>query len=266
MEPDSSLFEIHKTESCLRSRREKHLPAIKVLRSISLLLILFVVVNIQNAFAEYILINEDFQTLESWTQVTFPQIDNHTEYEILAQDAGTVLVARSNGSASGIRYNREFNVYDYPVVRWRWKVENVYAKGNLTQKKGNDFPLRVYIMFKQDDGEATLIKKGVYELARMWYGEYPPHSSLNYIWANRLHGQVLFSSPYTDRSKLIIVRSGQAEIGKWLEEEVDILNDYQKAFGTLPPKTASIAIMNDSDNTGESSVSYLDYIQVLRKE
>jgi hypothetical protein len=31
-----------------------------------------------------------------------------------------------------------------------------------------------------------------------------------------------------------------------------------------PPATASIAIMSDSDNTGEQAVSYIDYIKVYR--
>jgi hypothetical protein len=47
-----------------------------------------------------------------------------------------------------------------------------------------------------------------------------------------------------------------------VDEEIDILTDYQRAFGTKPPARARIAIMNDSDNTGESSVSWMDHIEV----
>jgi hypothetical protein len=45
---------------------------------------------------------------------------------------------------------------------------------------------------------------------------------------------------------------------------VDVFEVYREAFGVLPPRTASIAIMNDSDNTGERSVSYVDYIEVYK--
>jgi hypothetical protein len=48
-------------------------------------------------------------------------------------------------------------------------------------------------------------------------------------------------------------------------ESVNIIEDYVKAFGVKPPEKAGIAIMNDSDNTGEQSVSYLDYIEVYRE-
>jgi Ca2+-binding EF-hand superfamily protein len=42
------------------------------------------------------------------------------------------------------------------------------------------------------------------------------------------------------------------------------VDDYQKAFGSKPPSRARIAIMNDSDNTGESSISFMEYLEVSR--
>ena len=57
-----------------------------------------------------------------------------------------------------------------------------------------------------------------------------------------------------------VVVMGVAQVG----EEADVIEDYKKAFGVSPPAVASIAIMNDSDNTGESSVSYIDFIEVFK--
>lgn len=216
--------------------------------------------------AEHFAVDEDFDSLDNWVPVLFPKIEKHSSYTIVPGEGGNVLKAASMASASGLRYVKTFNVYQYPVARWRWKVENVYVKGDLTTKNGDDYPLRVYVNFQYDPEKAGFGERLVYGLAKTVYGEYPPHSSLSYIWANRTHDRIIYPSPYTDKAKLIIVRSGKADTGEWLEEEVNIVEDYRKAFGESPPSTASIAIMNDSDNTGESSVSYLDYIQVLNKE
>ena len=60
--------------------------------------------------------------------------------------------------------------------------------------------------------------------------------------------------------------NGEKKIGQWLIEEVDILDDYKRACGKEPPPVASIAVMNDSDNTGEKSIAYLNYIKVYRRE
>jgi len=231
---------------------------------ICLIVLLLATVTVCRA-TDYV-INEQFDTLDAWVPVIFPKIKKHSEYTISRSDGDSVLVARSDQSASGIRYTKEFDVYAFPIVRWRWKVDNVYDKGNVEEKSGDDYPLRVYVIFKYDPEKASFWERMQYGLAKTLYGEYPPESSLNYIWANRKHEKRIYPSPYTDRAQLILLRSGKEEAGRWVTEQVNILDDYQEAFGTLPPAVASLAIMNDSDNTGEAAVSYMDYIQVLRAE
>ena len=179
-------------------------------------------------------------------------------------DGGNYLQAASNASASGLIYKNTFNVYDYPRIRWRWMVENVYKKGNAKEKSGDDYPLRIYIIFKYDPDRAGFFESLKYSSAKRIYGEYPPHSALNYIWANRDYKEEIITNTYTDRAEMILLQKGSSNVGKWITEDVNILEDYRKAFGEDPPPIASIAVMNDSDNTGERSVSYLDYIEIYK--
>jgi Protein of unknown function (DUF3047) len=51
--------------------------------------------------------------------------------------------------------------------------------------------------------------------------------------------------------------------GVWRAEEIDFLADKLKDLGRRPPACARIAIMSDSDNTGESSVSFMEYMEVF---
>lgn len=101
-----------------------------------------------------------------------------------------------------------------------------------------------------------------YALARALYGEYPPHAVLNYIWANREHGQRILVSPYTDRSRLVVMEAGSSRAKTWIEETVNIIKDYHTAFGESPPDSASLAIMSDADNTGESGVGFISFIEL----
>jgi len=64
---------------------------------------------------------------------------------------------------------------------------------------------------------------------------------------------------------MIALQHGESRKGEWIEERVNILNDYRKAFGEDPPETAGIAIMSDSDNTGESSTAYIEYIEIGKR-
>lgn len=113
--------------------------------------------------------------------------------------------------------------------------------------------------------KAGILKKMKYETAKALYGKYPPHSTLNYIWANKSHSDKILTNPYAGEAKMIPVEQGTQKLNTWLVEQADIVEDYRRAFGEEPPAVASLAIMNDSDNTGESSISYLDYIKIYRK-
>ena len=176
------------------------------------------------------------------------------------------MKAESKNSASALIFKEEFSVDEFPYVKWRWKVQNLYKNGNAKSKKGDDYPIRIYIIFKYDPKKAGFFDKVKYKTAKTFYGEYPPHSGLNYIWANKEHKERIITSKYTGKSKMILLQKGELNVGKWQTEEVNILKDYQEAFGKKPPDTASIAVMIDSDNTGEKATSYVDYIEVYNKE
>ena len=160
----------------------------------------------------------------------------------------------------------EFDVYEHPMIRWRWKVSNVYIKGNALEKAGDDYPMRIYVMFKYDSRDPHVKKKFKYGLAKLLHGEYPPYASLNYIWANREYQQRFIRNPFAKEAMMIPLRSGSGLAGQWLEEERNILADYREAFGEDPPAKAGLAFMNDSDNTGEASESWIDWIEIYREK
>jgi hypothetical protein len=212
----------------------------------------------------HVLFREDFASLDNWKPFTFPKIKSHSTYTIEHTGSEHVLRAESSASASAIVYKDVFDVYDHQRVKWRWKVRNIYAKGDVRSKEGDDYPIRVYIMFEYDPEKAGALERIKYGFAKSLYGEYPPHSSLSYIWSSKDDPETFVVSPYTDKAMMVLLEKGPAKVGTWVDEEIDILADYQKAFNTKPPARARIAIMNDSDNTGESSVSYMEYIEVFK--
>ena len=80
-----------------------------------------------NAQEKPVLLREDFNSLEKWRPLYFPKIKEHTKYYIEKGGGGSYLKAESNSSASGIIYKSEFNVVQYSKVRWRWKINNIFA-------------------------------------------------------------------------------------------------------------------------------------------
>jgi len=214
-----------------------------------------------------VIFREDFDSLDQWKPLKFKTIRNLSTYTLDPQsDKESYVKAQSSNSASGMVWQGEFDVYENPMIRWRWKVSNVYVKGNALQKAGDDYPMRIYVMFKYDPRDHRVKRKFKYGLAKSLYGKYPPYTTLTYIWANREARQRFIPNPFAKETMMVPLRSGSDLAGQWLEEECNILKDYREAFGVDPPAKAGLAFMNDSDNTGEASESWIDWIEIYREE
>jgi hypothetical protein len=205
---------------------------------------------------------EEFNSLDNWKPLTFPKIPRHSAYSIQKEGKNSFLVAQADNSASGIICTRVFNIYKTPIIKWKWKVSNIYQAGDEKKKSGDDYPLRVYVVFKYDPQKAGVFERAQYSTLKLLYGEYPPHSSINYIWANKKYPERILPNPYTAKTQMILLQKGSERVGMWIEERVNALEDYRKAFGTEPPAEASVAVMSDADNTGEKATGYVDYIEV----
>jgi DUF3047 family protein len=196
---------------------------------------------------------------DSWKPLTFPKIERHTAYSLVRDGDIVVLKAVSQAAASGLTRDITINPSDYPVVQWRWKITNLIQKSDVTRKDGDDYPARLYITFQYDSSRVGLFERAKYEIARLLYGEYPPLGALNYIWANKEAKGTMVRNAYTDRARMIAVENGESPLNTWVTEKRNLLEDYRRAFGATAdeiPMISGIAVMTDTDNTGESVTSY----------
>jgi DUF3047 family protein len=191
-----------------------------------------------------------------WEPLTFEKIPTHTQYTLVKDEDQVVIKAVSYHSSSGLTRKISIDPRQYPVVQWRWKVENTLKNGDVTEKSGDDYPARLYITFEYDSKKVGLFEKAKYEAAKLLYGEYPPIGAINYIWESKSPIGTIVPNPYTDRVQMIVVESGQSRLNEWITEERNVYDDYLKAFGQNPPKISGVAIMTDTDNTQENATAY----------
>ena len=156
-----------------------------------------------------------------------------TEYTWTRDGNRWYVRAKSRGTASGLYYGITFEARQYPYLTWQWKVDNIIAAGDATRKSGDDYGARIYVVFPS---------------FFFWNTK-----AINYIWANRLPKEEAVPNPYTANNMMISVESGPVETGKWITETRNIYEDYRRLFGKEPPTVGAIAIMTDTDNTGESA-------------
>jgi len=199
---------------------------------------------------------------EGWERIAFSKIDTRTQYDLVARDSTVVLRATSDGGASGLVTRRRIDPNEYPVIEWRWRVNRVLDGGNARTKDGDDYPARLYVTFDHDLGLGGRIKRTA--LRALGYDEIPSRA-LNYVWASQMDAGTVFPNAYTDWVMMVPVQSGPERSGDWVTERHNIVEDYRRAFGEAPPEITGIAIMTDTDNTGESAVAYYGDIVFHRR-
>ncbi|TVR34882.1 MAG: DUF3047 domain-containing protein [Spirochaetaceae bacterium] len=208
------------------------------------------------------LIYEEFTSLRDWADLEFRNIDQPSKYSIERENDKSLLFIESDDGGSGIVHSRQFNVYQNPIIEWRWRIEDIISSGDLSTRDGDTYPVRIYVNFEYDPDLVGLGTRIRYGVIRRIYGEYPPHASLLYIWSNRTWQKKWYDSPFTSRARMLPIDQGAAERMQWKEHRRNMVEDYREAFGEDPPETAQLAIMGDAYGSGEISRAWIDFIRV----
>ncbi len=191
--------------------------------------------------SEFIIDDYNSGLSDKWKTKIF---EGETEYTVTENDSIRCIQAVSNSSASALIHEIKYDVSEYPFLLWKWKIGQVLEKGNAHTKEGDDYAARVYVVFP------SII---------FWKTK-----AINYIWANRLPRGESVPNPFTGNAVMVAVESGNENSGKWVEETRNVYEDYKNLFGKEPPKAGAIAVMTDTDNTGESAVAWYGPIKILK--
>lgn len=196
-----------------------------------------------------------------WRLVRLPGIAP-TEFS-LVDDAGTRVVRldADSAAASLVRPLR-VDPAAYPLLRWRWRVDNLIEGADYRLKDGDDFPARLYVMFDYPPNRLSLFDRGKIELARRLAGVEVPAAALCYVWDKDARVGTSVWSPYTDRVRIIVLRSGASSVGRWASEQRDLARDFRDAFGEDAPMISGIAIAADTDQTGAQATAWIGDIEL----
>ncbi len=188
----------------------------------------------------------------SWAPLSLPRVPPPA-FALVADEGVTVLRSIANAAAGTVSHALSHDVAARPMLRWRWKVDRVVEKADLSTKAGDDFAARVYVFFDIPASSLSLGARLKVFLARNVYGAEVPTAALCYVWDNRHAPGTTAWNPYTNRVRTVVLRSGAP--GAWATESRDLEADFREAFGGEwrgpVPAVTGIAIGNDTDQTGE---------------
>jgi hypothetical protein len=172
--------------------------------------------------------------LTGWEEKSF---SGETQYSIVERDSVKVLAAHSNGSASGYVKKVKVNLAKTPILNWSWKTENILPGLNEKTKQGDDYPVRIYVVFSG----------GLF----FWKTR-----ASNYVWSNQQPVGAAWPNAFTSHAMMIAVESGKSMLGQWVRYKRNIREDFKRYFGTDQIQADAVALMTDTDNSGLKADSY----------
>ncbi len=173
--------------------------------------------------------------MSGWEEQSFV---NNTQYQLVEeQGQGKVLKAYSQSAASGMFCEVDIDLTETPYLNWSWKVDNIYSENDEHSRAGDDYPVRIFVV----------ASGGIF----FWNTK-----AVNYVWSSNQQVDSQWESAVTRNAMMLAVRSGDSEAGQWVSEKRNIREDFKVLFGVDITEIHAIAIMSDSDNTGQSATAY----------
>ena len=172
------------------------------------------------------------------------ELKHKKEEEPIASAIG-VLKVFSNEATGALCCEpyRRVDLKKTPILRWRWKVNKFPNGGDGRDDDKDDQAIAIYI-----GASDWMIKKSI---SYRWETETPK----GYI------GNITYGGGAI-KVKWFCLRNRKTGKGKWVIEERNIAEDFQKAFGFIP-KEFVLSIGANSQNTNSESLAFIDYIEFL---
>lgn len=160
-----------------------------------------------------------------------------TRYGLQENSGRLALHAISANAASGLFREIEVDLDRTPYLHWSWQVDNLLDVSDERSKPGDDYPARIYVVFSG----------GLF----FWRTR-----AINYVWSSNQPIGSEWPNAFTGNAQMIAVRAGPVGLRQWLSETRDVKADYRRLFGAEPGEVAAVAVMTDTDNTGQRAEAW----------
>jgi hypothetical protein len=207
---------------------------------------------------------EDGKLPDGWRRWTLSKFKKPTDYKLVNYEGRTVVKARADASASGLVHKLDIDPQEFPLLAWQWKTTALIKTADNRTRHLEDSPLRVVVTFNGDKDKWSLSDRMFADNVRVLTQQEMPYATLMYIWENQAPVDSVLPNLHTSRIKMIVAESGAGKVGRWHDLTRNVRDDYRRAFGEEPGRITSIAVMTDTDNTGESVLAYYGDITFRR--
>ncbi len=171
--------------------------------------------------------------IEGWQNKSF---EGETDYQLVTVDNLQVIKAESRQTSSGFYKEIEVDLTKTPYLNWSWQTNRMLEGNDEKAKSGDDYVARIYVVTKTGPFFFSL-------------------KALNYVWSSHNPEGSDWANAFTSKAWIVTVRSGTEKTGQWIHEKRDVRKDFARYFGTDVDSINAVAIMTDTDNSGQEATA-----------
>jgi hypothetical protein len=170
------------------------------------------------------------------------------DFKVEEHDGRPALHMKSANEGSTISRDvkGKVNLRDTPILEWTWKVVQLPKNGNSCKKDTDDQAAQLFIVWPR-------------------FPEAVRSRIIGYVWDTTLPVGTVCKSEKTGTVTYIVVRSGATDLGKWMSERRNVVEDFRKVYGEPPESPGGVSISIDSNDTNSVSESYMAAVAFRRK-
>jgi hypothetical protein len=137
------------------------------------------------------------------------------------------------------------NLKETPVLEWSWRVTGLPAGAHSCRKATDDQAAQVFVVWPR-------------------FPEAVRSRIIGYVWDTTAPAGTICKSEKTGTVTYVVVRSGPAELGKWLTERRNVADDFKRVYGEDPDTPGVLSVAIDSNDTNSTAESYAGTILFRR--
>jgi hypothetical protein len=178
-----------------------------------------------------------------WEKYETPRGNPAYDFTVVEDEGRRALALRSAGDHSTIAKPAHVDLAATPFVTWQWKATRLPRGADLRERATSDATGHLFVIWPRFP---ALLRSRL----------------IGYVWDPALPVGTVVKSTKTGTVTFVVARSGEADLGRWVEERRDVAADHRAIFGEAPEAPGAIALSidtNDMRSTAEARFGRLGF-------
>lgn len=165
------------------------------------------------------------------------------DFTVVENGGHRVLHLKSAGDSSNIskEIKGKVDLKQTPILEWTWRVTVLPQGADSRKKETDDQAAQLYVTWPR-------------------FPEAVRSRIIGYIWDTAAPAGTIVKSQKTGTVTYVVLRSGPAELGKWVTERRNVREDFKKIYGDEPDEPSVVSFGIDSDDVKGTAESWMGTI------